>query len=611
MKRSFKYIPVIASAALMLSLNSCKEDFLDVDYYDIVPADFIGQSESNAIDGLTGCYKMMLPSDQAGDWGFKPNLFVGCHPTMDTQATGWDKDWLSQNWNADSKELAGAWKHVYNAISRCNDFLAELEKADEANVPAATKKQLTAEAKALRGFFYHWLAQEFGKVPMLSTGETYVTNPEKASAATDAEMWNFIIKDLKEAADVLDWTPWKSQYGRCTKGMALSYLADALMWKGERCGEASCFAEAAGYLKQIIDSKTYELSPSFSMLFDPCTAWSKEAIWEEVLNERDKWNDWGIYGSSMHLKFYCACPQNDGWGSLFLSWEWWKNYEQGDKRRDASGATGPVFDFAENQFDGYEQYKSEYSHGKNPFLNELILGGTEEERKQASYPTWTSNDGYAQSIWCLKYWRVATNGWSKGQCTASANIYYMRYANVLMNYAECLFRANENDPDAWAVLDQIRDRAFGNQEMNANIDNAVAFYNSQNAFFNESETFKKTTFTDYPIPMNKVVVTVKPAKDLYTEVKAAKGYTIPVWKVALLEETRKEFNAEWCLTPILTRLGVMAEHIEVNYPKHQSTGKTDFQTGRSFDFNDKKMLMPIPNDELIKNPLCTQNEAYL
>jgi len=35
-----------------------------------------------------------------------------------------------------------------------------------------------------------------------------------------------------------------------------------------------------------------------------------------------------------------------------------------------------------------------------------------------------------------------------------------------------------------------------------------------------------------------------------------------------------------------------------------------WNTYRTFDFDLKKMDMPIPTDELLKNKLCDQNDAY-
>ena len=86
--------------------------------------------------------------------------------------------------------------------------------------------------------------------------------------------------------------------------------------------------------------------------------------------------------------------------------------------------------------------------------------------------------------------------------------------------------------------------------------------------------------------------------------------------VALGEERRKEFNAEWSLAPDLFRSGYIEDHINHNYPKgvgypnSNLLVKDAYQTYRNFDFNIKKMDMPIPTEELLKNKLCDQNEAY-
>jgi hypothetical protein len=81
-------------------------------------------------------------------------------------------------------------------------------------------------------------------------------------------------------------------------------------------------------------------------------------------------------------------------------------------------------------------------------------------------------------------------------------------------------------------------------------------------------------------------------------------------------ERRKEFNAEWGLAQDLIRSGFMEDHITHNYPKGVGYPNTNplvqdaWNTYRSFDFNIKKMDMPIPTEELLKNKLCDQNEAY-
>ena len=57
----------------------------------------------------------------------------------------------------------------------------------------------------------------------------------------------------------------------------------------------------------------------------------------------------------------------------------------------------------------------------------------------------------------------------------------------------------------------------------------------------------------------------------------------------------------------------MADHIDTNYPKDETSGDAlkDYPwSHRDFTYNEMKMDMPIPSDEIAKNPACTQNPAY-
>ena len=134
MKKLLNKTYIAAGMFGLLAMTSCDNDkFLDVPQYDIVESSYMFADDANAEMAMNGIYDMMIPDgDEAtntGDWGFKPNLFTGCHPTMDTQATGWDKDWCNYNWNANNSELNQGWQHAYIGISRANDFLVGLKAA--------------------------------------------------------------------------------------------------------------------------------------------------------------------------------------------------------------------------------------------------------------------------------------------------------------------------------------------------------------------------------------------------------------------------------------------------------------------------------------------------
>ena len=601
MKKISKFLNILGCGLVLLGMNSCDEkEFLTVDHYSILPSDQMFKTDKDAEAGLVGCYDMMIP-DKDDAWGFKPNLFIGGHPTMDTQATGWDKDWNVQNWNAGSTELLGGWQHAYKAISRCNDFLDGLSKATA--ITPALKTSLDGQARCVRAFYYMFLAKTFGRVPMLATGETYINTPNKARAANFTEMWDFIIADLKVAAEELDWKPLKDQYGRCTKGFALSYLGEAYMWKAYRVPEVATanYTLAAAALKTVIESGTYELNKSFTTLWDPGAVWTKECIWEEVLDEGSQWNSWSnLTDAHAWVTYFSACPATGGWGSLYLSWEWWSSYEQGDKRRDASGVTAAVKDIDPS-------FKSATNYGYNPYLTQAIEGDATTHYKFAQ------GGESAPAIWSLKYWRTCRANWQG--MWGPQQIYYKRYSNVLFDYAECLFHLTDGDnAEAWGYINQIRNRGFGNLEVGndaALSAKYLTYYKDLGSFYNGKDATVKVPET-YPIPFNTTAVVVADAKTYYATVQAAKGFKSPVWLVALGMERRKEFNAEWCLAPDLVRSGFMEDHIAHNYPKGAGVAGSvdDWHTVRTFDYNPKKMDMPIPTEELLKNILCDQNEAY-
>ena len=638
-----------------LGLTSCNNDeFLEVDQYEIVSSDAMYENDANAKKGLNGVYDMLFPNDTYdGDWGFKPNLFTGCHPTIDTQATGWDKNWNVQAWNSGSSELLSGWKHVYHGIVRANLYMVGIKDAE--NLSPNVRQSLEGECQALRGFYYHWLATTFGRVPML-TEEDNFGDPEKARAATYTEMWDFIINDFKQAAEKLDWKPLDGEYGRATKGMALAYLGDAYMWKAYRMSDGAnglaphegtdpesntpekCYNLAKECFKKILDSGTYKLNESFTTLWDPASAWGPEAIWVEQLDEGTNWGQWGNLTSKLMLKWYTACPENGGWGSLYLSWEWYSCYEKGDKRRSGSCYTGavPQIDPSNPAYDPqYEGWYEPAIYGVNPYLQETLgKGASGTATKQFHF----NNGEWAPAIWSSKMWRTASanyKGWADGHWSPTP-IYWKRLPNVMLDYAECCFRTG-NEAEGWAQIDKLRERAFGKLEAGneaALTAKYLPYYNSFAEWVGRTEvtaedratgknldkdgndmgdggTFYKTR-TEYPIPFGSNDELRTPAKEYYTQYAAAKGFSSEVWKVAVNTERRKEFNCEWCLRPDMQKSGFMADHVKTNYPKQSVEDLKDVPwTNRDYEYNDLKMDMPIPQDEIDKNKACDQNPAYV
>lgn len=333
------------------------------------------------------------------------------------------------------------------------------------------------------------------------------------------------------------------------------------------------------------------------------------------MDEGNQGNQWGDFHTNAHgwTDNYAANPNgNGGWGTLYLSWEWYTCYEQGDKRRDGSACTVEILNWGDYKDRITDEplsvtAKSEYCYGRNPYLNDV-------KSDQKKFHCNTGGDR-APSVWSLKWWRTGQNTWWSN-IWSPVHIYWKRYADVLLTYAECCFRTGDA-ATGWDYINQVRKRAFGALE-EGNEETLKTKYLQYYIDYATKEsgnagTYSADKYTDYPIPFGSNMDKYVPGETYYEMVKSKLGFNLETWQVAMIQERRKEFNAEWTLAPALHRAGLMAEHIEHNYPKDATLVKDldDYPwTPRSYDYSEEKMNFPIPAQELLRNPNLTQNKAY-
>ena len=151
---------------------------------------------------------------------------------------------------ASSTILNNRWNNCYTGISRANIIIARID-----NVPMteAAKKQYTGEAKFLRAYFYFTLVKTFGRVPLIlkelaDTQEAYNYGRESVST-----LYNQMESDLTDAASLLpaSYTA-AADGGRVTSNSAKGMLGKVLLYQSK-------FAEALPILKSIIDANQYTL----------------------------------------------------------------------------------------------------------------------------------------------------------------------------------------------------------------------------------------------------------------------------------------------------------------------------------------------------------------
>lgn len=119
------------------------------------------------------------------------------------------------------------WPNMYTRIRAANLALKNLEKPQFANTNGIVDR-LKGEALFLRAYYYQQLIRYYGGVPLIDRpfelGEADYNSPRN----TWEECVNFIVKDLDEAAKLLDGKP--TVRGRGTRAAALALKSRVLLY---------------------------------------------------------------------------------------------------------------------------------------------------------------------------------------------------------------------------------------------------------------------------------------------------------------------------------------------------------------------------------------------
>ena len=237
----------------------------------IVPSYF--NSPSGVLGGIAGVY-----NDIRGQWateGFTVEMQAGTDDFLQGASSGGGPAYTYNGLNGSN--FGAAWGVAFQDINTLNGVLQYGATID---LPEATRKQYLAQAKFLRGFWYFYLVQTWGDVP-LST--TFITVPSQAASRQPvAQVYEQIIKDLTEAAADLPNTPTAPFLGKAaTKPVAQLLLAKAYLTRGWLNNTAADFTQAATICSDIIANKgTYglDLWADYGDAFVPANDYGKESM---------------------------------------------------------------------------------------------------------------------------------------------------------------------------------------------------------------------------------------------------------------------------------------------------------------------------------------------
>ncbi|MDR6568170.1 RagB/SusD family nutrient uptake outer membrane protein [Chitinophaga ginsengisegetis] len=305
---SFSKRLLTITAALGITLSSC-EKYLDNTQ---LPANTIAAVDVYSTDNMistvvTGIYLNMNNSgpfqgSSSGNIGYTMGLYTD---ELRSLLNGNFADVFYKN--AIQSGQSGNWSDLYKKLFTVN---TAIEGISTSKGNLVYKDQWLGECYFLRAYFYYYLVNIYGPVPLALTNNYAVNN--RLVRAPEADVYKQIIADLKMAQSLLS-NEYKNGYGvtttnrfRPNKAVATALLARVYLY-------AKDWANAEAQAGELIGNTNYEMPPLNQVFL----ANSRETIWALATNSPKAANEYGFYNNGMPETI--APPQSPASSNVFVA----------------------------------------------------------------------------------------------------------------------------------------------------------------------------------------------------------------------------------------------------------------------------------------------------
>jgi hypothetical protein len=313
------------------------------------------------------------------------------------------------------------WDRYYRGIRRTNDVITNIDRIEEGN--ANLLARVKAEARFLRAYYYTQLSSLWGDVPLIL--EPLEINDHRPRNSKE-EVVDFVISEL-DAIINENALPqsYATEVGRATHGAALALKARVAIRNGK-------YQMARDAAQEVMDLGIYSLYPNYGGLFQYEGQNSDEVIFDRQY----------AVGGNMYNGFTYSAASIGGSAvvepihNLFLKY----------------GYKGP-----KNPNDPYENIDPRW--GFTVFYTGKPIGtGTYNSWPDSSTPDRVGGNEFATDHgYDLKKWVDYENDRANPNIS-SINMILIRYADVLLMYAEAKIELNEIDQSVYDAINEVRGR---------------------------------------------------------------------------------------------------------------------------------------------------------
>jgi starch-binding outer membrane protein, SusD/RagB family len=429
-----KFFIIILTTSLFTAFEGCKE-------LDLVPTDreteaTFWDKPEDAINVLNTCYENMYRDDF-----FFFNETLSDNAFNKSEVDGDNARNIAEgSYDATQKRVNAEWREHYIGIRRCNILLANIDKVT--GLDETLRERMKGEAKFIRAFHYFNLINWYGDVPLVDKVLS-VEESQNLTRTPKTEVVAFINQDLDFAASVL---PKNKEYlaadrGRIAKGAAIALKARLALLQEN-------WADVVFLTEQIMKGEvgTYSLFGSYSGLFLPQNEYNDEVILDLQFVP--------VQRTQSIQKFFIPKTEGKLVTSIAPTQELVDAYRMsnGLAINDAGSGYDPAnpYENRDPRFYAtivYNGYKWKRPDGTTIVIETLPGKGDNSIDKNDASPT-----GY----YFAKYYDPTADA----NNAAGINLILIRYAEVLMMYAEAKMQLGQMNEDVWnKTIRKIRERA--------------------------------------------------------------------------------------------------------------------------------------------------------
>lgn len=418
-----KYI-ILSLAVSTIAMVSCDNDLLETVPNDRLSVDVFWRTETDAKLAVNGLYTD-LDSTNIISWDALTDI-AHTNQNFDVQA------YIELGtYDGTSSKVLGEWRRAYRGIRATSYFLENVDKVTSTNTTLIN--QLKGEAKVLRAYQYIKLAAFYGDVPLVTSSITIDEGRALVKSPVSA-IWDFIDKELTEAAALLPATYPATDKGRVTQGAALGLAARANLYAGR-------YQKAADAADKVIKLGIYGLYESYEKLFTYAAENNKEVLFDrQFIKDTYPINVFSILA---------PYSQKNGGSSYVPTKALVDIYETLDGKliTDAASGYNPATPYANRDT------RLKYS----VFLDgDILPSGIAFKPAPTSGTADAVGSTYIASTTGFNIKKYIISDDYANPVNSGINIILLRYAEILLTYAEAKIETGQIDASVLAAINAVR-----------------------------------------------------------------------------------------------------------------------------------------------------------